>query len=161
MSETAHNIPELLQASEIFAGLDEAQLERLAELAEEEAHPEGSVVVEEDTRGSACYFLLQGRVDVEIGSPLPGRAPQTLATLKKGESFGELSLVDGYLRSASVRAVAPIELLRFDSAAMETLMEEDPAIGYRVMRNVARVLATRIRSSNMKLRNALSDVLFY
>ena len=46
-------------------------------------------------------------------------------------------------------------------AGLAKLMQEDPSTGYRVMRNIANVLAARIRTTNMKLRNAIADVFFY
>lgn len=152
---------ELLKRSDVFAGLDDAELERVAGLATRETFAEGTILVEEDKQGSSCFFLLAGRVDIEIAPPFAGRQPQKLATLKRGEMFGELALVDGFLRSATVRAAEAVELLLFDNAKLEALMGEDTAIGYRIMRNVANVLSGRIRTTNMKLRNALSDIFYY
>lgn len=152
---------ELLKRSDIFGGLSDEQLGRVIELAEPQVFAEGQVILEEDQRGTRCYFMTAGRVDIEIRPPYAGRAPQKIATVKSGEMFGELSLVDGFLRSASARAVEPTEVITFDNAALEKLMEEDPRIGYRIMRNIANVLSARIRTTNMKLRNALSDVFYY
>ena len=59
------------------------------------------------------------------------------------------------------RAVEQVSVLRFNNAALEQLMDADSDIGYRIMRNVANVMSARIRSTNMKLRNALSDILYY
>lgn len=152
---------ELLKRSDIFAGLEEAQLDAVCGLAERQRVPEGTVIVEEDQQGKTCYFIVEGRVDIEIRPPFSGRSPQKLATIKRGEMFGELALVDGFLRSATCRASEEVELLAFANEALERLMEEDPRIGYRIMRNVANVLSSRIRSTNTKLRNALADVFYY
>lgn len=152
---------ELLKRSDIFAGLGDEQLARVIELAQPQVFAEGQMILEEDQRGTNCYFVMAGRVDIEVRPSFAGRAGQKIATVKVGEMFGELSLVDGFLRSASVRAVEPTEALAFANAALEQLMQEDPTIGYRIMRNIANVLAARIRTTNMKLRNALSDVFYY
>jgi CRP/FNR family cyclic AMP-dependent transcriptional regulator len=152
---------ELLKRSDIFRGLDDAQIEALYALGERQSLPEGTVIVEEDQQGKTCYFIVDGRVDIEIRPPFSGRSPQKLATIKRGEVFGELSLVDGFLRSATCRAMEPVEVIAFSNEALERLMEQDPKIGFRIMRNVANVLSSRIRSTNMKLRNALADVFYY
>ncbi len=152
---------EALKRSDVFAGLSDEQLASVAALGEQRTYEEGAVIVEEDTKAEACFFLMGGRVDIEVRASYSGRGPQKLATLKRGEMFGELSLVDGFLRSASARAVDAVELLAFDNAKLEGLMGEDPAAGYTIMRNIADVLSSRIRSTNMKLRNALSDILYY
>jgi CRP/FNR family transcriptional regulator, cyclic AMP receptor protein len=152
---------EMLKRSDVFGGLTDEQLGRVLELARPQVFAEGAMIVEEDQKGSNCYFITAGRVDIEIRPPFSGRGPQKIATIKSGEMFGELSLVDGFLRSATARAVEPTEVMAFENTAMEKLMEEDPRIGYRVMRNIANVLASRIRTTNMKLRNAIADVFFY
>ena len=159
MVEAQHR--ELLKHSDMFRGLDDAQLERIAALGASQTFSEGAVVLQEDQRGGTFYFLLAGRVDIEIQPPFTGREPQKLATLKRGETFGELSLVDGYLRSASARAHDQVEVLAFENAALEALMDEDPRIGFRIMRNLASVLAGRIRSTNVRLRNAIADIFYY
>lgn len=152
---------DLLKRSDIFNGLTEEQLARVIDLAQPQVFAEGQTILEEDQRGTRCYFMTAGRVDIEIRAPFPGRGPQKIATVKAGEMFGELSLVDGFLRSASARAIEPTEVLAFDNSALEGLMDDDPRIGYRIMRNIANVLSARIRTTNMKLRNALSDVFYY
>lgn len=157
--ERAELLTLLKHSSQVFAGLDEEQLGRVLDLSRVESYPAEQVIVGEDQQGKTCYFLLQGRVDIEIASPF-GKEAQRITTLKTGEMFGELSLVDGFLRSATARSVEPVEALAFDNEPLEALMEEDAQIGYRIMRNVANVLSTRIRSTNLRLRNALSDLLY-
>ncbi len=152
---------ELLKRSDVFAGLTDEQLERVDALAERVSVPEDAAIVEEDERGTRCYLLVTGRVEIEVRPPYGDRRPQKIATITAGQPFGELSLVDGFLRSATARALEPTELLAFENKRLEELMADDPKIGYRVMRNLASLLAARIRSTNMKLRNALSDVFYY
>lgn len=157
----ARSAIELLKRSDMFGQLADEQLARVADLAEPQSYAENAVIVEEDQQGSRCFFVISGRVDIEIRPPYSGRGPQRIAQIKAGEVFGELSLVDGFLRSATARAVEPVEALVFDNKKLEALLEEDPRIGYRVMRNIANILSARIRTTNMKLRNAISDVLYY
>ena len=152
---------EMLKRSDVFGGLTDDQVGRILELARPQVFAEGATIVEEDQKGSSCYFITSGRVDIEIRPPFAGARMQKIATIKSGEVFGELSLVDGFLRSATARAIEPTEVMAFENTAMEKLMEQDPRIGYRVMKNIANVLAARIRTTNMKLRNAIADVFFY
>ena len=150
---------ELLKRSQVFAGLDEDQLDRVHALAEAASFAEDEVIVEEDKQGVECYFVVSGRVDIIVRSPF-GNASQKIAQIKRGEMFGELSLVDGFLRSATAKASDPVSALRFSNAKLEELMDNDPRIGFTIMRNLANVLSSRIRNTNMKLRNALSDILY-
>ncbi|MGE0708862.1 MAG: Crp/Fnr family transcriptional regulator [Planctomycetota bacterium] len=157
MSDDDHK--SLLKHSQVFDGLEDDELERVLALAKLQRFSEGQVIVEEDQQARTCYFLTQGRVDIEIRSPFGSRS-QRIATIKRGEVFGELSLVDGFLRSATARAVDEVEALAFDNQELEGLMDADPRIGYRIMRNVANVLSSRMRTTNMRLRNALSDLIY-
>lgn len=152
---------ERLEQSGAFTGLSPEQLARLEALAKPVQFEAGQVLLEEDERGKRFFLLLGGRVDIELRPPFEGRDPQRLATIKPGEVLGELALVDGFLRSATGRASEAVEALEFENQAVEALMDEDPAIGYRIMRNLAGQLAQRIRSTNMKLRNALGDIFYY
>ena len=100
MGDESHR--NLLKHSKVFDALSDEQLDRVVALGQVESFPEGAVIVEEDKAGKSCYFLIQGRVDIEIRSPFGGSDKvQKIATIKRGEMFGELSLVDGFLRSAS------------------------------------------------------------
>ncbi|MBL4849051.1 MAG: Crp/Fnr family transcriptional regulator [Planctomycetes bacterium] len=150
---------DLLKRSQVFTGLSDEQLTRVLAIGETCSFEENCVIVEEDKQGVDCFFVLDGRVDIEIRSPF-GSATQKIATIKRGEMFGELSLVDGFLRSATARTSDAVEALQFTNAKLEELMEDDPRIGFTIMRNLANVLSSRIRNTNMKLRNALSDILY-
>jgi CRP-like cAMP-binding protein len=152
---------ELLKRSDMFKGLTDEQVAAVVAIGERRSFAEGAEIVQEDERATCVFFLLTGRVDVEVRASYAGRGPQKLATLRKGEVFGELSLVDGFLRSATARAVEACEVLAFENTKLEAVMEADPQAGYRIMRNVANILGSRIRTTNMKLRNALSDILYY
>lgn len=157
--DAAQEERELLKRSQVFAGLDDDQLARLHALAEPCEFEENEVVVEEDKQGADCYFVVGGRVDIIVRQPF-GSASQKIAQIKRGEMFGELSLVDGFLRSATAKASDPVAALRFSNAKLEQLMDDDPRIGFTIMRNLANVLSSRIRNTNMRLRNALSDILY-
>jgi CRP-like cAMP-binding protein len=152
---------DLLRRSDVFAGLSDAQLAKLTGLAHQTNFEEGEILLAEDERGGRFFLVTKGRVEIEVRAPFEGRAPQVLATIKAGEVLGELSLVDGFLRSATGRALEPVEALAFENKDVLELMADDTAIGYRVMRNLGAQLAQRIRTTNMKLRNALGDTFYY
>ncbi len=86
--ETAH----FLRTVPLFARLDDAELQRFAELTREKNYPKGSVIVFEDDPGDSLFIVREGRVKVVlIGED--GREV-ILGVLGVGEYFGELSLID-------------------------------------------------------------------
>lgn len=155
------SVRDALKRSGVFQGLDEGELERIEALCERKQFPEGALIVEEDGRGGQVFLLLTGRVDIEIRPPFDGKRAQKIATLRSGELFGEVSLVDGFLRSANARAAEACSVLSIDDSKLRAVMDADPALGFKVMKNLARILATRIRDTNMKLRNTLSEIQYY
>jgi hypothetical protein len=85
----------------IFAGLGEPALEQLANIATEEAHKLGEFVFHEGSPGDGLYLILSGKV--RISREVAGMGEEALAILKAGETFGEMSIIDGSPRSADAR----------------------------------------------------------
>jgi CRP-like cAMP-binding protein len=154
-------IHDALRRSGVFQGLDDRELSKIEALCERREFVDGTLIVQEDSKGGQVFLLLSGRVHIEVRSPFEAGRSQTIATLRGGELFGEVSLADGFLRSANARAAERTEVLSIDDAKLRAAMEADTTLGYKVMKNLARVLATRIRDTNMKLRNTLSEITYY
>ena len=148
----------LLKQSEMFRELDDDQIAAIVGLGERRCYAAETVIVEEDQPADSIFFLFSGRVDVEGG--VVGRRSHVLASLAPGDVFGELSLVDGFPRSATVRATEAVEVLLLDNAKLAAHLREDTRTGFLVMRNLANILGARIRSSNRRLRSALTDLLY-
>ncbi len=80
----------------------------------------------------------------------------TIATLRRGQSFGEIALVDEGLRSATVRAAQKnTRLLIIERARVMLLCETYPQLGYRLMYNLAADLALKIRNADLRIRETL------
>ncbi len=154
-------VQEAIRRSGVFQGLTDDELGRIDGLCEKRDFAENALIVEEDGKGGQTFIILSGRVDIEIRSPFDTTRAQKIATLRAGELFGEVSLVDGFLRSANARAADKCTVVSIDDAKLRAVMDGDPVLGYKVMKNVARVLATRIRDTNMKLRNTLTEIQYY
>jgi CRP/FNR family transcriptional regulator, cyclic AMP receptor protein len=84
-----------LRAVDLFSGLSDKALAGIAELGALSDHPAGSVLAEQDRSGVGFHLLLSGTADVTVNGESRG-------TLKPGDHFGEIALIDGEPRSASV-----------------------------------------------------------
>lgn len=123
----------------VMAGLDEAAVQFLQGLAQEETHAPGDVIVREGAPGDRVYFVRSGRVRV-VKEP----AVQ-LAEFGPGDFFGEMSLVESVARSASVIALEPTQVSTLRGMDFYKLYRQRPDQYGIVMLNIARDLARRLR----------------
>lgn len=128
-----------LQRWPVLAGLDEPALQFLGRLAVEEHHAAGQVIVQEGTPGDRVYFVRAGRVRV-VKSP-----DVRLAEFGPGDFFGEMSLVESVVRSASVVALADTAVITLKGVDFYRLYRARPDQYGIVMLNIARDLARRLR----------------
>ena len=104
------NKVELLQGVDLFSQLDDDQLKTLAGLTITKKYAKDEIILlEEDSANHSFFILAKGQVKVFI-TGLEGREA-IIALLNEGEFFGEMSLLDGQPRSASVKAVENSELV--------------------------------------------------
>ncbi len=152
----------VLQQTDIFEGLTRKQLEEVASTCREQAYGMGEVILEENSASDELYIIAKGEVDIlidpELVSDRPDRSRRlaTIATLRRGQSFGEIALVDQGIRSASARSSThDTSVLVIPREALMALCETDPVLGYRLMRNLAADLATKIRNTDLRIRDEL------
>lgn len=112
-----------------FDDFSQSELRRIVRSGQRVSLPESWPLIHERTPGDACYLLLAGSVAI-----YSGRA--RIAELGPGEVVGELSFTTGQLRTATVSTTAPVELLRIDGDALQTLLAELPALR-RTMQDTA------------------------
>jgi CRP/FNR family cyclic AMP-dependent transcriptional regulator len=93
----------------LFSQLSRRDLKRLAKGTVVRQFNKGHVIVKEGDQALAFYLICSGRAEVVKGAEGPN--PRVLNTLGPGDFFGEMALLDGYLRSASVRALEDTECL--------------------------------------------------
>jgi CRP-like cAMP-binding protein/Zn-dependent protease len=114
---------ELIDALPIFEDLPEDILSDLAGRVQLRSFPAGKSVFRQGDRPDAFYVVRQGVLHV-VEEDLDSGKEGVLRTLGRGESFGELGLVDGAPRTATVRAVVDAELFGVDEATFDRLLSD-------------------------------------
>jgi len=145
MGEEQASAVELLARVPLLSGLEPAELERIAQVAIPRSFPKGARVFHEGDRSDACYVIRSGEVRV-TREHSDGRAI-ALATLGTGELVGELAMLDGGARSASVEALTEVELLAVAATDMKGLLERNAQITAKLV--VA--LTRRLRETNERI----------
>lgn len=146
-----------LKQSDIFYQFTPTQLELVANLCREVTYQEGDLIFKENSSSKELYIIARGEVDIliEPGSTETG-SETVIARLRRGQSFGEVALVDEGLRSASARsAQEDTRLLVIQRDKLIMLCETYPQLGYRLMHNLAADLAMKIRNTDLRIRDQL------
>jgi CRP-like cAMP-binding protein len=142
---SAHESPRLGRIA-LFAGVGEEALAGLEQQVHETTFPPAAQVVSADQPGEAVYFVLAGKVRVYLEQP--DGSSVTFAFLGPGDLFGEMSVVDDTLRSASAVTMEKSTLLWLDRATFQRCLRELPAVAL----NLVRELSARLRKANEQIR---------
>ncbi len=156
------SLANILKQTDIFFELTPTQLEMIAALCQERRCNTGDVIFEENAASDELYMIAQGEIEIQVDPSLVGESDVqgtslvTIATLRRGQSFGEVALVDQGLRSATARCSANNTLLLIiPRDKLILLCDTYPQLGYRLMRNLAADLALKIRSTDLRIREEL------
>jgi CRP-like cAMP-binding protein len=158
-----HSVVNYLKQSDIFYQFTPTQLEMVANLCQEVVFQAGETIFKENSSSNELYIIIQGEVEILINPSTVGPASNkmkhmdsVIATLRRGQSFGEVALVDEGLRSASARvAQKDTRLLVISRDKVMMLCETYPHLGYRLMYNLAADLAMKIRNTDLRIREQL------
>jgi predicted acylesterase/phospholipase RssA len=131
-------ISSVLAATQLFGGLDAATLDALVSGMESTRVPGGRPLFAQGDAGDAAYLVLSGRLRVERARD--GRV-ELIREVGRGDLVGELSLLTGAPRSASVRAVRDTELGRMPRERFVALLETHPPLAIEITRMLAGLLA--------------------
>lgn len=123
---TSHNDSiELLSGMSLFADFSADELGRVVELSEQRTFSAGSVMVDQGDPGTECFVLVSGSASVYVRG-------EYVTTSTSGSLIGEMALIDHRPRTATVVADSEVSVLRFDSDAFRSLLEEMPKASERI-----------------------------
>jgi ribosome-associated toxin RatA of RatAB toxin-antitoxin module/CRP-like cAMP-binding protein len=147
----------VLRSTRLATELSDAQVQTLAGVMEMKDLKDGDVLVREGTADEHLYIIVGGVLGVV---KKPGTQEQvTLNTLSAGDFAGELSWLDGAQRYASLMAMAPTRVIGLSRAQLESLIDSDPQLVYRVMRAIIRAVH-QIQYRLSMQQNELSNYIY-
>ncbi len=146
------SIQDILQTTPIFAGLKKSELKAVEKIIHRRFYRDGEMVFHQGDPGVGLYVIARGKVRIFITDE-SGTVVE-LTTLKRGDFFGETSVIDGGLRSASAQALGDTELLGFFRPDLFNIMDRYPRLGAKILLNIALVYSQRLRATNQELMNA-------
>jgi DNA-binding NtrC family response regulator/ferredoxin len=143
-----HQIKDMLRSVELFKSLSPELISKIAGVAECVAFPEGEIIIHEGDQGDSFYQVISGLIRVFHVSE--DGVDVTLNTLGPGESFGEMALLTGEPRSASVDIQEAGSLLIISKQAFDQLVSEIP--GFSLV--LSKILSDRLSRGTSKLVRA-------
>ncbi len=153
----AENLPRVdelaLNALDFTQGLDEEELALLRSRLVARSFRPGETICVEGDAADRLWLLTKGSVSVRMA--LPGGEAVRVASLAMGTVVGEMALLGTGRRSASVAADDDVSCWELEEAAFRALLDEHPRIASKVLANIAKEMARRVRITSEYLRHAL------
>ena len=129
---------EVLRTVPLFQQVPEVDLQALAQLVRERSHTKGAVILSQGDSGDALFLIRTGQVKVTVIAE-NGREV-ILSVLGGGSFFGEMALLDGGPRTASVIAEGPVVCLTIGRTRFLKLLREESTIAIAIVEELARRL---------------------
>jgi CRP-like cAMP-binding protein len=156
------SIASILKHADIFYELSPTQLELIASICTENEYESGEIIFDEHSASDELFVVAEGEIDILVDPSIVNtqdknvKEPQTIATVRRWQSFGEMALLDEGRRSASARASQnSTKLIAIPRDKLISLCETYPQLGYRLMFNLAVDLSIKIRNADLQIREQL------
>jgi len=135
-----------LKKAPIFSGVDTSELRAIAHIVQEVSFEEGQAVFLENEIGETMYLIRSGSVNVIKNFRKKGEV--CLATLSQGDCFGDMSVFDAEVRSASIVAASPCVLYQIGAEELMEVLLDSPVTAVRFIQ----VFVNRVRAANEKIQ---------
>jgi CRP/FNR family transcriptional regulator, cyclic AMP receptor protein len=139
LRRTRRETAQALSVVPLFGGFSKRDLNRLAEDTDVVSFAAGTTVVEEGLLGETMFVILSGEARVVQGK-------RRLGTVRPGDFFGEVALLDGAPRSASVVAETPLEAIRLYRRTLLKMLEAEPQLALKILDALVRRVRALTRS---------------
>jgi CRP/FNR family transcriptional regulator, cyclic AMP receptor protein len=110
---------------------------------------QGGILFKEGDKGDYICFVLDGVIDV-LKKSVTGESV-VIAVLPKGRSFGEMSILDNFPRSATAKARTKSSFLTLTRMSFEKILKDYPQIGITILKGISRILSQNLRQTSSRL----------
>ena len=107
------------------------------------------ILFKEGEKGNCVCFVVEGTLDV-IKQSLTGESV-IITALHRGRSIGEMSIIDDFPRSATVKARTEVKLVILMREGFDLLLEENPQVGIKILKKISRLLSLNLRKTSSRL----------
>ncbi|MBX7151620.1 cyclic nucleotide-binding domain-containing protein [bacterium] len=143
------SLEDLIKSVEIFDGLETRDINKVLKVASGKKFEKEQIIFKEGDLGDCFYLIIEGRV--KITKQVEGDKIEDVALLTAGDYFGEMSLLDGEPRSATVVAIEDSRLLEVRNSQFIKIVMNDDNFARKVLWAFCITFAKRLRATNSLL----------
>jgi len=136
-----------IKESDLFKGVSQRFITKIANNSEEETYKRNAVIFKTGEKASHFYVLADGAIDVSIGN----QQDAYMTVSKPGEVFGWSALVEPYVYTATAKCTKETKVVKISRDLVETAINEHPAEGLAVLKNLTGIIAHRLRYAYQSL----------
>ena len=109
----------------------------------------GTIIFKEGDKGDFFCFVIEGELEVVKTSKTSDDT--VIATVTRGRSTGEMSVIDDYPRSATVRSKTKTSLIILNRPSFDYILDEYPKIGIKILKSLTRLVSLNLRKASSRL----------
>ncbi len=128
----------------LFTDLNNSAMGKVLNILYKKHYPPQEIIFKENELGRAVFIIQSGEVEVI-------KRGKVLTTLGPGEFFGEMALLEQLPRSATVRTVKESDIYLIYKANLDGLIERNPRVGLKIIRNLLKTLSDRLRKTSERM----------
>ncbi len=149
-------IEQLLAEAPAFNGMSQEHLELIAGCAQNRTFEDGRYLMREGDPADTFYVIRYGRVALEVF--VPQRGALTIETIDDGDLLGWSWLMPPFRVDFDCRAMGNVHTVAFDAACLRGKSDDDPVLGYELMRRFIPVMVERLQATRMRLLDVYGHV---
>ena len=143
------SLEQVLAEHPFFQGLEPAYRQLIAGCATNVVFQAGVYIFKEGDPSNHFYAIRQGTVALEIF--VPGKGALTIQTLTEGDILGWSWLVPPHRKQFSARTDTVTRVLQFDAKCLRTKCDEDPRLGYELLKRITQIVGQRLQATRLQL----------
>jgi CRP/FNR family transcriptional regulator, cyclic AMP receptor protein len=144
----------VLKEFSLLKNFSDGELNKVAALATEENYTAGTQMYQKGDAARSLFLVKEGKIVLFMDNYMgPHKPPMqvTVDMITKGESMGWSAVVEPYLYTLGALCIDDSNLIAFDSFGLRKLMDEDCALGFKIMQAVTKIIATRLTHTRIIL----------
>jgi CRP-like cAMP-binding protein len=145
----AGQIHGLIKFSPLFENFNLTEITLLGQFMQVYRTAPGAEIIREGETGDFMVFLIEGRI--EVFKQDRSNAPRLIALILPGQSFGEMSMIDGEPRFATCVAAEPCMMAVLSRDSLARIILEQPTLGAKILMELVLMLSQRLRQTSSRL----------